>query len=382
MQHTRRTIILIVVTALLLALSAITAAAQTETAADVTWLAQYWNNVNLSGEPVVTRAEANIDHNWGQGSPDPAVNPDRFSARWTTSVELEEGNYRFTTVSDDGVRVLVDGVNIIDNWTVHPETTDTAAIALSAGSHEVTVEYFENTGVATMQFGWEQLADPEEEAVTISPTSGTPGTAITVTASGFTPNTEVTVGIGPAQSETTTSQPVTTDAAGALETQITVPANAQPGEAWVVLVLSSDTVESATSEEFAVTGEPGTECGATYTVQPGEWLHQIARRCDTMVEAILALNPQIVNPDILVPGQVLQLPGADATTQYNLNLRPLPTIASQPIDVIPAGITVPVLAHDESGEWLLVTYDGQQGWIAAWLTNIQGSLANVQVEQP
>ena len=382
MQINKRTMILTIAIALLLALSAVTVAAQTETAAEVNWLAQYWNNVNLSDAPVVTRAEANINHNWGQGSPDPAVNPDRFSARWTTSVELEEGNYRFTTISDDGVRVLVDGANIIDNWTVRPETTDTAVISLSAGSHEITVEYFENTGVATMRFGWEHLDDPEDEEVTITPTSGPAGTAIAVTASGFTPNTEVTVGIGPAQSETTTDHTVVSDATGGLATQINVPNNAQPGDAWVVLARALSTGERATSEEFAVTGQPGTECGATYTVQPGDWLSQIARRCDTTAEAIVALNPQIVNPDILDPGQVLQLPGADATTQYNLNLRPVPTTASQPIDVIPAGTTVPVLAHDEGGEWLLVTYDGQQGWIAAWLTNIQGSLANVQVEQP
>lgn len=50
------------------------------------------------------------------------------------------------------------------------------------------------------------------------------------------------------------------------------------------------------------------------------------------------------------------------------------------MDVIPAGTTVPVLAQDESGRWLLVIYDGRQGWIAGWLTNIEGNLANVPVE--
>ncbi|HEX6386814.1 MAG TPA: LysM peptidoglycan-binding domain-containing protein [Anaerolineae bacterium] len=381
-------------------------------------------------------------------------------------------------MSDDGVRVLVDGVTIIDNWTVHPETTDTVAIPISAGNHEITVEYFENTGLAMVQFDWERLADPEEEQVTISPTSGPVGTEIAVTASGFTPNTQVMVGIGRAQSEPTTSQPATTDATGALETQITVPANAEPGEPWVVLVNSPNTAESALSETFTVTGEPGTACGDTYTVRPGDWLSRIARQCATTVEAILAVNPGITNPDIIYSGQVLQMPGADtpaqvtitpdqgpvgtviqvnavgfdpntqvtvgigransepttsrtvmtgppgavettialppdagvgepwvvlvssteesalsetftvtgadvtATTRFNLNFRPLPTVNSQPMDVIPGGTTVPVVGRDENNSWLLVIYEGRRGWVAGWLTNIQGNLANVPVEQP
>lgn len=296
MPLNRRTIMLMltVATVVLLALSTLSVAAQTDTPADVTWLAQYWNDVDPTGEPVVVRGEADIDHDWGQGSPDPAINPDHFSARWTTSVDLEEGNYRFTTVSDDGVRVHLDGVTIIDNWTLHPATTDTVALSVSAGSHEITVEYFENEGLANIQFDWEQLADPEEEQVSISPTSGT-------------------------------------------------------------------------------------ACGATYTVQPGDWLNQIAQQCGTTVEAILALNPQITNPNAINPGQVLQLPGADATTHFNLNLRPVPTTDSQPMDVVPAGTTLPVLGQDESGDWLLVNYDSQQGWIAGWLTNVEGSLTDVPV---
>jgi hypothetical protein len=39
----------------------------------------------LSGSPVLQRSEPDLDHNWGTGSPDPAVNADRFSARWTLS---------------------------------------------------------------------------------------------------------------------------------------------------------------------------------------------------------------------------------------------------------------------------------------------------------
>jgi LysM repeat protein len=45
-----------------------------------------------------------------------------------------------------------------------------------------------------------------------------------------------------------------------------------------------------------------------YTVQRGDWLSAIARRYNTTVNAILALNPQIRNPNRLVVGQRIRIP--------------------------------------------------------------------------
>ncbi|MBE3598800.1 MAG: LysM peptidoglycan-binding domain-containing protein [Limnochordaceae bacterium] len=45
-----------------------------------------------------------------------------------------------------------------------------------------------------------------------------------------------------------------------------------------------------------------------YTVQPGDTLFFIAQRFGTTVTAILALNPQITNPDLIFPGQVICVP--------------------------------------------------------------------------
>ncbi|HEY8498352.1 MAG TPA: LysM peptidoglycan-binding domain-containing protein [Limnochordales bacterium] len=45
-----------------------------------------------------------------------------------------------------------------------------------------------------------------------------------------------------------------------------------------------------------------------YTVQPGDSLFFIAQRFGTTVEAILAVNPQIVNPNLIFPGQVICVP--------------------------------------------------------------------------
>ena len=77
-------------------------------AADSTWQAKYWNNKNLSGDPVLVRQEDNIDHDWGHGSPT-GVNNNQFSARWKKTINFAEGAYKFDATMDDGMRVYLDG---------------------------------------------------------------------------------------------------------------------------------------------------------------------------------------------------------------------------------------------------------------------------------
>jgi hypothetical protein len=105
---------------------------------------------------VLTRYE-NINFSWGSGSPGAGVPADNFSARWTGVVTPPtSGNYRFRTYSDDGVRVWVNGVLVINNWSDHSPTTNTSSrISLTAGQRvTVVVEDYERGGGATMQFRW------------------------------------------------------------------------------------------------------------------------------------------------------------------------------------------------------------------------------------
>ena len=118
------------------------------------WNAYYWNNTALSGTPVLERLESNLDYRWGSGSPDPKVLADGFSARWTRYLDLAAGSYRFTTVSDDGLRLYIDGKLLINEWTDHPPKTVAAETSLSAGHHLVVVEFYENMGDATASVSW------------------------------------------------------------------------------------------------------------------------------------------------------------------------------------------------------------------------------------
>jgi YVTN family beta-propeller protein len=116
----------------------------------------YFNNISLSGTPALTRTEA-INFNWGSGSPGAGINTDNFSVRWTgTIAPTTSGSYRFRSYSDDGVRVWVNGVQVINNWTDHAPTNNTSGnVSLTAGQrYTVTVEYYERGGGAVMQLNW------------------------------------------------------------------------------------------------------------------------------------------------------------------------------------------------------------------------------------
>ncbi len=66
--------------------------------------------------------------------------------RWSgTILAPATGTYRFQTVSDDGIRLWVNGVQLINNWTAHSSTTNTSGtINLVAGTrYTITLEYYE-----------------------------------------------------------------------------------------------------------------------------------------------------------------------------------------------------------------------------------------------
>ncbi len=117
---------------------------------------QYFANNALSGTPVLTRTEA-VGFDWGLAAPAAGVPADNFSARWQGQISAPaSGPYRFLTVSDDGVRLWVNGALVIDNWTLHAPTSDvSSAIPLVAGQrYDLKLEYNELTGPATIQLHW------------------------------------------------------------------------------------------------------------------------------------------------------------------------------------------------------------------------------------
>ena len=121
------------------------------------WRGEYFGNRTLSGEPTLVRNDPKLNFNWGAGSPGAGLPADGYSARWLRQVQFSEDAYHFMAKGDDGIRVWVDGLLIIDEW--HASTADTyeGHIWLDGGPHEVRVEYYEDAGDAAIEVWWETI---------------------------------------------------------------------------------------------------------------------------------------------------------------------------------------------------------------------------------
>lgn len=125
--------------------------------------AEYYDDTNFSTLKM-TRVDPTVDFEWGTGSPDKSIEPDTFSVRWTGQIIPQfSDTYTFTTTSDDGVRLWIDGQKIIENWTVHPPTDNRGAIALTAGkAYDLNLEFYEDQGGATIKLFWQRPNEGKE----------------------------------------------------------------------------------------------------------------------------------------------------------------------------------------------------------------------------
>ncbi len=122
----------------------------------------YYDNADFTGF-VLTRTDAQVDFNWGTGSPDAGVGADTFSVRWTGRVQAEHSEaYTFYASTDDGVRLWVNGELLIDQWQNQAATETSGSLALAAGmSYTIQMDYFENTGQAVAQLSWSSASTPK-----------------------------------------------------------------------------------------------------------------------------------------------------------------------------------------------------------------------------
>ena len=124
----------------------------------------YYNNKNLSGNPVFTRIDKSINFDWGLGSPNPLIRSDRFSVRWQGIViSPTTEKYTFITQSDDGVRLWVNNKEIINNWGDHGVTTNKGSILLQAGQRNtIRMEYYEDLADAVAKLSWSTPIIPQQ----------------------------------------------------------------------------------------------------------------------------------------------------------------------------------------------------------------------------
>jgi glucose/arabinose dehydrogenase len=124
--------------------------------------ATYYNNIDFTGTTVV-RTDPTVNFDWASGSPAAAIAADTFSARWTGQVQPQfSETYTFYTQSDDGVRLWVNNVPVVNNWSDHGLTENSGTIALTAGQrYDIRMEFYENGGLATARLLWSSASTPK-----------------------------------------------------------------------------------------------------------------------------------------------------------------------------------------------------------------------------
>jgi len=129
--------------------------------------AEYFNNVDLQGKPVMRRVDPAVNFVWGFSGVSPKLTTN-YSVRWTGVLSpARSGDYILGFTGQDGYRLWVGDKLLVEDWTTHrPSTTQTVPIHLERGkSYSLKIEYFQTVRSAEAKLVWGIPGHDEDEAV-------------------------------------------------------------------------------------------------------------------------------------------------------------------------------------------------------------------------
>ena len=87
-----------------------------------------------------------------------------ISVRWKGKVTPKfSEEYTFSTVTDDGARLWVNGQQLVEDWNGHGDTENTGKITLEAGkAYDIKFEYYDGGGGATSRLLWTSASQKKE----------------------------------------------------------------------------------------------------------------------------------------------------------------------------------------------------------------------------
>jgi uncharacterized repeat protein (TIGR01451 family) len=256
--------------------------------------------------PAMERADPAINFNYGKSTPDQVIpSADSFSIRWIgTVVAPQSGTFAVQTISDDGVRLYVNGQLLINDFNDHPAKSDVAKVNLTAGTtYPVRFDYYEDHIYTTAVLAW-KLPDGTRSPVPFSKPFVVPAAPVATLAS---------------------------DTASAV------------GLSWT---------DVANETGFIV--ERSTNGGATFT-QIGTTAEGVTTFSDTTVSPVTAYQYEIIAVD-----------GPDQSVPSNIVSTTTPTLAPTLLTATVSTPTQINLAwHDVTGETGFIvqkSLDGSTGW--------------------
>lgn len=126
--------------------------------------AQYFEGINLHGQPALERIDNSLDFAWRDRGPVPRLQKN-YSVRWTgVLVPAKTGDYLIGFSGEDGYRVWLNGELVVENWTGHdPADMRTKPMRLEQGrNYNLKIEYFQTEGEAEARLVWSPPGEGDE----------------------------------------------------------------------------------------------------------------------------------------------------------------------------------------------------------------------------
>lgn len=118
---------------------------------------EYFPNKDLSGKPQITRTDSTVDFDWKGEELFSGFPKENFSVRWTGTLGPvpESGEYHLSVRMDDGVRLFLDGKQILNDWGPHSEVAEMAKVKLQKGrTYSLRLEYLQLGADDSCHFEW------------------------------------------------------------------------------------------------------------------------------------------------------------------------------------------------------------------------------------
>lgn len=261
-------------------------------------------------------------------SPAVFIPNDHWSATWTRNIRLRQGTYRVTASADDGLRVFINDIAVIDEWHISSGQTYVAEISLPEGVHFFRVEYFELGGLAYLDLNVDRIG-----AAGNNPTPA-PDTSFATVITGQT-------GVH--------SQPG--GVSGLVLTEIhygdQYPAlGINPARTWIQINVNGiiGWVDRATVYLTNINSLPVIQDSVPPTLTPA---------------FITSIPPTFAPPTAVTTSYTV------TATPYAVNVRSGPGTQFDELATMQAGSTARVIGRNASGTWWQVNYSGIVGWVSS-----------------